>query len=330
MLVPPCSLSCSIAALCILVSEIFCNDRNFGIRQISGEFGKVIYVYPACRRSCDLPQFTEGFTARAAFTVMSLLPNGSGSGAVPESKDLEGITDSFIPADVKSSKSRQKKIAVLTSGGDSAGMNAAGRSNLFSTLCSTAKREQVRAVVRQGIARGCQAFIIREGWEGLVRGNTTEPTPINTANQTPDLKPIKSAASSSLPPTAQLKLDFAVLDREPHAVNYADPDWIAPLSDAPLSFGFGELLKDGAGEGDVDDAAAHGIGGKMVLADKEDEKRRSLKGRYIVRVGWDDVRGWLGEGGTLIGSSRCPSCEWTGQGRAMKLRHSQSGRERGG
>ncbi|NXD32191.1 PFKA phosphofructokinase, partial [Spelaeornis formosus] len=81
---------------------------------------------------------------------------------------------------------RQKKIAVLTSGGDSAGMNAA-----------------VRAVVRQGIARGCQTYIIREGWEGLLG--------------------------------------------------------------------------------------------------------RSLRGRYIVRVGWDDVRGWLGEGGTLIGSSRCPS-----------------------
>jgi len=80
----------------------------------------------------------------------------------------------------------------------------------------------------------------------------------------------------------------------------SDPDWVAPLSDAPLSFGYGELLKDGAGEGDVDDGG---------LVDMEDEKGRTLKGRYIVRVGWDDVRGWLGEGGTLIGSSRCPSCE---------------------
>jgi 6-phosphofructokinase 1 len=93
-----------------------------------------------------------------------------------------------------------------------------------------------------------------------------------------------------------------------HAVNYTDPNWIAPLSDAPLSFGFGELLKDGAGEGDIEELAAHG-GAGLVLADKKDEKGRSLKGRYIVRVGWDDVRGWLGEGGTLIGSSRCPSCE---------------------
>jgi 6-phosphofructokinase 1 len=83
----------------------------------------------------------------------------------------------------------------------------------------------------------------------------------------------------------------------------SDPNSVAPLSDAPLGFGFGELLKDGAGEGDVDEM------GSMVVADKKDELGRSLRGRYIVRVGWDDVRGWLGEGGTLIGSSRCPSCE---------------------
>ena len=42
----------------------------------------------------------------------------------------------------------------MTSGGDSAGMNAA-----------------VRSVVKMAIYRGCQAYVIREGWEGLVRGN---------------------------------------------------------------------------------------------------------------------------------------------------------------
>ncbi|KAG6872673.1 6-phosphofructokinase, alpha subunit [Termitomyces sp. Mi166 len=31
---------------------------------------------------------------------------------------------------------------------------------------------------------------------------------------------------------------------------------------------------------------------------------RTLNGRYIVRVGFDDVRGWLAEGGTLIGTAR--------------------------
>ncbi|KAG2174142.1 hypothetical protein INT43_004162, partial [Umbelopsis isabellina] len=49
--------------------------------------------------------------------------------------------------------SNKKKIAVLTSGGDSAGMNAA-----------------VRAVVRTGIARNCDVFAVYEGYQGLVDG----------------------------------------------------------------------------------------------------------------------------------------------------------------
>lgn len=46
-----------------------------------------------------------------------------------------------------------KRIAVMTSGGDAPGMNAA-----------------VRAVVRAAIYRGCEAFAIMEGYEGLLRG----------------------------------------------------------------------------------------------------------------------------------------------------------------
>jgi hypothetical protein len=56
----------------------------------------------------------------------------------PVTKDLEGIPDSYEPASsstgqqadgAKPSKNaKQKMIAVLTSGGDSAGMNAAGMS----------------------------------------------------------------------------------------------------------------------------------------------------------------------------------------------------------
>ena len=41
-----------------------------------------------------------------------------------------------------------------------------------------------------------------------------------------------------------------------------------------LRFGDGDLLRDGTSEV---------VGG------------RSLKGRYIVRVGWDDVRGWFSQ-----------------------------------
>lgn len=48
---------------------------------------------------------------------------------------------------------RKKRIGVMTSGGDAPGMNGA-----------------VRAVVRTAIARGCQAFGIWDGYEGLVQG----------------------------------------------------------------------------------------------------------------------------------------------------------------
>ncbi|KAF1826070.1 6-phosphofructokinase [Dissoconium aciculare CBS 342.82] len=49
--------------------------------------------------------------------------------------------------------SGKKRIAVLTSGGDSPGMSAA-----------------VRAVVRQTLASGCTAFAVYEGYQGLVDG----------------------------------------------------------------------------------------------------------------------------------------------------------------
>lgn len=47
-----------------------------------------------------------------------------------------------------------KRIAVLTSGGDAPGMNAA-----------------IRAVVRSGIAQGWEVFGVRNGYSGLVNGN---------------------------------------------------------------------------------------------------------------------------------------------------------------
>ncbi|KAI0154100.1 6-phosphofructokinase [Xylariaceae sp. FL1272] len=50
----------------------------------------------------------------------------------------------------------KKKIAVMTSGGDSPGMNAV-----------------VRAVVRMAIHMGCDAFAVQEGYAGLVKGDIT-------------------------------------------------------------------------------------------------------------------------------------------------------------
>ena len=65
---------------------------------------------------------------------MSQLAISTGEEAVPVSKDMEGVNESFKSARDGPSTSRQKKIAVLTSGGDSAGMNAAGKLNSIS-LC---------------------------------------------------------------------------------------------------------------------------------------------------------------------------------------------------
>ncbi|CUS23337.1 LAQU0S09e02498g1_1 [Lachancea quebecensis] len=60
------------------------------------------------------------------------------------------ISDS-LSAEPKSSE--QKAIAVMTSGGDAPGMNA-----------------NVRAIVRTAISKGCRAYVVMEGYEGLVRG----------------------------------------------------------------------------------------------------------------------------------------------------------------
>lgn len=59
----------------------------------------------------------------------------------------------MLKATLIGDKKPKKKIAVMTSGGDSPGMNAA-----------------VRAVVRTGIHYGCDMFAVYEGYEGLLKG----------------------------------------------------------------------------------------------------------------------------------------------------------------
>ncbi|PIL35553.1 hypothetical protein GSI_02281 [Ganoderma sinense ZZ0214-1] len=136
---------------------------------------------------------------------------------------------------------KKMKLAVLTSGGDSAGMNAV-----------------VRAVVKTAIIKGCETWIVREGYEGLVRGNDAGH------HRSHNIGAEKGAnGSRSRTPT-------------PEAVE-------TESFTQTLRYGDGDLLRDGTGD--------HPSG-------------RSLKGRYIVRVGWDDVRGWFSEGGTLIGTAR--------------------------
>lgn len=48
-----------------------------------------------------------------------------------------------------------------------------------------------------------------------------------------------------------------------------------------LRFGDGPKLREGEGDTSI-------------------EGQESLKGRHIIRVGWDDVRGWMGEVRSLI------------------------------
>jgi 6-phosphofructokinase 1 len=63
-----------------------------------------------------------------------------------------------------------------------------------------------------------------------------------------------------------------------------------------LSYGFGELLLSGSAEGEDEGVELDSVTREQKELGKEEDKgKKSLKGTYIVRVGWDDVRGWLGE-----------------------------------
>ncbi|BGP14347.1 hypothetical protein JCM10213_004474 [Rhodosporidiobolus nylandii] len=170
--------------------------------------------------------------ARVAEQLEKVLP----ASTAPSSPHLSGASTPAPFADASQPNTpgkRRTRLACLTSGGDSAGMNAV-----------------VRAVVKMAIARGCEAYVVREGWEGLVRGNT-EGAHLPTEN-----------VSTGAPLTEEAP----VLDRR-------GGRFVA-------TYGEGELLKEGEGE-------------------------QTLKGRYIIRVGWDDVRGFASIGGTLIGTARC-------------------------
>lgn len=54
---------------------------------------------------------------------------------------------------------KKRRIAIMTSGGDAPGMNSA-----------------VRACVRMAIAKGCDAYLVHEGYEGLVKNKMVKAT----------------------------------------------------------------------------------------------------------------------------------------------------------
>lgn len=101
-------------------------------------------------------------------------------------------------------------------------------------------------------------WVVREGYEGLVRGNA------QAAEQEAEL--VNAATEVAVLNEA------AIADDEVESqISSTGPDENLIHN---LRFGDGELLKDGTSEF---------VGG------------RTLKGRYIVRVGWDDVRGWYSQ-----------------------------------
>lgn len=97
-------------------------------------------------------------------------------------------------------------------------------------------------------------WVVREGYEGLVRGNTDSSEKASQESNANALKEVQREVDHVKGLLSQHEPDTNLLHN--------------------LRFGDGDILRDGSSEV---------VGG------------RSLKGRYIVRVGWDDVRGWFSQ-----------------------------------
>ncbi|AGO12981.1 AaceriAFL185Wp [[Ashbya] aceris (nom. inval.)] len=95
----------------------------------------------------NVPSVVGPSHARDSMTV-------STAGSSTDLRSFGLDTTAHYPSLPKKSMSGDRKaIAVMTSGGDAPGMNA-----------------NVRAIVRSVIFKGCRAFTVMEGYEGLVRG----------------------------------------------------------------------------------------------------------------------------------------------------------------
>lgn len=133
-------------------------------------------------------------------------------------------------------------------------------------------------MAKMAIYRGCEAWVIREGWEGLVRGNddasssgTSSPDPSASALHSKIPRHDSNKFSDAHNPHAKRAPNEASATAATAAGNAQPPESSSVKPSFVSTFGQGELLREGVGE-------AEEIG---------------LKGKYIVRVGWDDVRGWM-------------------------------------
>ena len=96
-------------------------------------------------------------------------------------------------------------------------------------------------------------WVVREGYEGLVRGNQEHSARIGSEINAQSVQDIQE----------EVRVNENITEQPP------DRNLLHNLR-----FGDGDLLLDGTSEY---------VGG------------RTLKGRYIVRVGWDDVRAWYAQ-----------------------------------
>lgn len=133
-----------------------CTKRYKNVVQVADELKVEYKGYPAqkpleiCMR--DPIGTLVGFTTRqSALSAInhskSSHTSEEGAGALQDGRNALGGQTPVV------TNEKRKRIGVMTSGGDSPGMNAA-----------------VRAVVRMSIALGCESYAIYEGYEGLVKG----------------------------------------------------------------------------------------------------------------------------------------------------------------
>lgn len=146
--------------------EIFSTERSaesFSTTYFSVDLDKIVKKFPEAKKVNDSLVILKdplGNTLSFSSFVSPLdtVPT-TGDAFMKAVEGKETSTTSTTTAAARDAQLRQalggkkKKIAVMTSGGDSPGMNAA-----------------VRAVVRTGIHYGCDVYAVYEGYEGLLRG----------------------------------------------------------------------------------------------------------------------------------------------------------------
>lgn len=149
-----------------VIGEAPMGGDSFSTTYFSTELAEIVKRFPEAEKVSDkLVVLKDPLGNRVGFTSLS---NVLDTEPVSKEQFLRPTTqeDDLGIADLKAGEDsvkelknsldrsyKKKKIAVMTSGGDSPGMNAA-----------------IRAVVRTGIHFGCDVYAVYEGYEGLLKG----------------------------------------------------------------------------------------------------------------------------------------------------------------